>query len=45
MKYALNSVGFQVIILEKAKKDLISIVFTTKWTTDHKHESAVYVFR
>jgi len=26
MKYALKSVGFQVIILEKAKKDLISIV-------------------
>lgn len=26
MKYALKSVGFQVIILEKTKKDLISIV-------------------
>jgi hypothetical protein len=27
MKYALKSVGFQVIILERAKKDLISILF------------------
>lgn len=44
MKYALKSVGLQVIILEKAKKDLISIVCTTKWTTDHKHECAIYMF-
>jgi hypothetical protein len=30
MKYALRSVGFQVIILEKAEKDLISIVCVQK---------------